>query len=217
MSGTSDALSLIGRIFLAVIFVVSGFGKIGGFEGLVGQIASKGFPAAQVFAVATIVIEIGVGLMLVAGWKARWAAFVLAALYRHREHFLSQLLGNARSAENDAADSIHEESGADRRLVDGDCVWPRTFEYRQALGEHSLQKRGDIADLLFVDRVWHRILMPLDAIAGRGQRIARSGAACEWHDRIGRAVRHEDRHPAHWLRRALERSYLPTADSRTAR
>ena len=51
MSGTSDALSLIGRIFLAVIFVVSGFGKIGGFEGLVGQIASKGFPAAQVFAV----------------------------------------------------------------------------------------------------------------------------------------------------------------------
>ena len=78
MSGTSDALSLIGRIFLAVIFVVSGFGKIGGFEGLVGQIASKGFPAAQVFAVATIVIEVGVGLMLIAGWKARWAAFLLA-------------------------------------------------------------------------------------------------------------------------------------------
>ena len=78
MSGTSDALSLIGRICLAVIFVMSGFSKIGGFEGLVGQIASKGFPAAQVFAVATIVIELGVGLMLVAGWKARWAAFLLA-------------------------------------------------------------------------------------------------------------------------------------------
>ena len=78
MSGTSDALSLIGRIFLAVIFVVSGFTKISGFEGLVGQIASKGFPAAQVFAVATIVIEIGAGLLLIAGWKARWAAFLLA-------------------------------------------------------------------------------------------------------------------------------------------
>ena len=79
MSGTSDALSLVGRIFLAVIFVVSGFGKISGFEGLVGQIASKGFPAAQVFAVATIVIEVGVALMLIAGWKARWAALLLAA------------------------------------------------------------------------------------------------------------------------------------------
>ncbi|MEO8188430.1 MAG: DoxX family protein [Burkholderiaceae bacterium] len=78
MSRTSDALSLIGRIFLAVIFVLSGFGKISGFEGLVGQIASKGFPAAQVFAVATIVIEVGVALLLIAGWKARWAAFLLA-------------------------------------------------------------------------------------------------------------------------------------------
>lgn len=78
MRGTSDALSLIGRIFLAVLFLVTGFGKISGFEGLVGQIASKGFPAAQVFAVATIVIEVGVALMLIAGWKARWAAFLLA-------------------------------------------------------------------------------------------------------------------------------------------
>jgi putative oxidoreductase len=78
MSGTSDALSLIGRILLAAIFVVSGFGKISGFEGLVGQIASKGFPAAQVFAAATIVIEVGAGLMLIAGWKARWAALLLA-------------------------------------------------------------------------------------------------------------------------------------------
>ncbi len=78
MRGTSDALSLIGRILLAAIFVWSGFGKIGGFEGLAGQIASKGFPAAQAFAAATIVIEIGAGLMLVAGWKARWAALLLA-------------------------------------------------------------------------------------------------------------------------------------------
>lgn len=78
MSTYSDALSLIGRIFLAVIFLVSGFGKVGGFEGLVGQIASKGFPVPEAFAVATIVIELGVALMLVVGWKARWAAFLIA-------------------------------------------------------------------------------------------------------------------------------------------
>ncbi|HVG05327.1 MAG TPA: DoxX family protein [Burkholderiaceae bacterium] len=77
-SGASDVLTLIGRIFLAVIFLVSGYSKIGGFEGLVGQIASKGFPAAQAFALTTIVIEIGMGLMLIVGWKARWAAFLIA-------------------------------------------------------------------------------------------------------------------------------------------
>ena len=44
MNAYSDALSLIGRIFLSVIFLVSGFGKIGGFQGVVGAIASKGFP-----------------------------------------------------------------------------------------------------------------------------------------------------------------------------
>ena len=138
MRGTSDALSLIGRILLAAIFVWSGFGKIGGFEGLAGQIASKGFPAAQAFAAATIVIEVGVGLMLVAGWKARWAALLLAAFTAIVTIFFHNYLGRARGAENDAADSIHEESGGDRRPADGDRIRSGTLERRQALGKNSL-------------------------------------------------------------------------------
>ncbi|MBC8119105.1 MAG: DoxX family protein, partial [Burkholderiaceae bacterium] len=65
-------------VMLAAVFVTSGIDKISGFQGLVGAIASKGLPMAEVFAVATIIIEVGVGLLLVAGWKARWAAFVIA-------------------------------------------------------------------------------------------------------------------------------------------
>lgn len=78
MSSSSDTLSLIGRVMLSSVFVTSGIDKISGFQGLVGAITSKGLPMADVLAVATIIIEVGVGLLLVAGWKARWAAFVLA-------------------------------------------------------------------------------------------------------------------------------------------
>ena len=78
MRSSSDALSLIGRVMLAAVFVTSGIGKVSGFQGLVGAITSKGLPMGEVFAVATIIIEVGVALLLVAGWRARWAAFVLA-------------------------------------------------------------------------------------------------------------------------------------------
>lgn len=79
MNSGSATLSLLGRILIAMIFLVSGFGKIGGFQGLISQIASKGFPVPEVFAVTVIVVELAGGLMLVLGWKARWAALALAA------------------------------------------------------------------------------------------------------------------------------------------
>ncbi|MBL8471623.1 MAG: DoxX family protein [Rhodocyclaceae bacterium] len=67
-----------GRILIALIFVLSGFSKITGFEGTVGYIASKGLPLPQLGAVAAIVVELGGGLMLMVGWKARWAALAMA-------------------------------------------------------------------------------------------------------------------------------------------
>ena len=78
--------SLIGRILIALIFVASGASKITGFEQTVGYIASKGLPLPAIAAVAAIVVELGGGLMLIAGWKARWAAaamllFTLAAAF----------------------------------------------------------------------------------------------------------------------------------------
>ena len=65
---------LIGRILLALIFLISGYGKIGGFAGTATYMAGKGIPLAELALVISIVIEIGGGLMLIAGWKARWAA-----------------------------------------------------------------------------------------------------------------------------------------------
>ena len=77
MKNQSDALALAGRILLGSIFVLSGFQKLIGFSGLVGTIAGKGLPMPEVLAVLTVAIELGAGLLLVVGWKARWAAFLL--------------------------------------------------------------------------------------------------------------------------------------------
>jgi putative oxidoreductase len=69
---------LVGRILIAFIFIFAGYGKITGFEGTVGYIASKSLPLPQLAAIGAIIVELGGGLMLVAGWKARWAAAALA-------------------------------------------------------------------------------------------------------------------------------------------
>jgi putative oxidoreductase len=69
--------TLAGRTLLALIFIVSGFGKITGFAGTAGFMASKGMPMAEVLLVGTIAVELLGGLMLLVGWKARWAALAI--------------------------------------------------------------------------------------------------------------------------------------------
>lgn len=66
-----------GRILLALIFLTSGYGKIGGFTGTAGWMTSKGLPMAEVLLAITIVIEIGAALMIIAGYKARLGAAAL--------------------------------------------------------------------------------------------------------------------------------------------
>jgi len=73
-SNVTNAAALAGRILLAVIFVISGYGKIGGFQGVVGYIGSKGLPMPEVLAALTIALELGGGLLLMLGWKVRWVA-----------------------------------------------------------------------------------------------------------------------------------------------
>ena len=79
MTRVQDWAALAGRILLAALFVDAGFGKITGFEGSVGYIRSAGWPMPEVAAVGAIVVELVGGLMLAAGYKARWVALALAA------------------------------------------------------------------------------------------------------------------------------------------
>src|SRR5258706_4548026 len=66
-ANVADAAALIGRILLAVIFIKSGWSKIGGFDQTAAMMASKGLPMAQVLLVITIAIEFGAGILLVIG------------------------------------------------------------------------------------------------------------------------------------------------------
>lgn len=75
--GLANAAALVGRILIAIIFIKAGWGKIGGWEGTAGYMASKGLPLVPVLLAGTILIELGGGLMLALGWKTRWAALVI--------------------------------------------------------------------------------------------------------------------------------------------
>ena len=78
LSPAQNALVLIGRVLVAWLFVPAGFGKIAGFAGTVGYIASKGVPLPELCAAIAIAAELGLGLLLLVGFKARWAALGLA-------------------------------------------------------------------------------------------------------------------------------------------
>ncbi|UUZ64300.1 DoxX family protein [Polaromonas sp. P1-6] len=78
LASLQNPLSLIGRVLLALLFVPAGFGKIGGFAGTAGFIASKGVPLPELAAAAAIGVELGLGLLLLVGFQTRWAALGIA-------------------------------------------------------------------------------------------------------------------------------------------
>ena len=78
MTPLQSTTVLVGRILLGLIFVLSGFAKISGFDGTAGYNASKGLPLPQLLAALTIVVELGGGLALMAGLYTRQAVVALA-------------------------------------------------------------------------------------------------------------------------------------------
>jgi len=77
MNTNRDIAALVARILLTLMFIYSGFGKLTGFDGTVGYVASKGLPMPQLMAIGAILIELGAGLLLLVGYKARWAALAI--------------------------------------------------------------------------------------------------------------------------------------------
>lgn len=68
-------LKLLGRLLIAVMFVIGGIEKIGGYAGTQGYMAAMGVPGGLLPLV--IVLELGGGLAVLCGWQTRVAAFLL--------------------------------------------------------------------------------------------------------------------------------------------
>lgn len=73
-----SVLPLIGRLLLATIFLVSGFGKLMAPSGTIGYIASVGLPLPELAYAGALAAELGGGLLLVLGYRTRWVAAALA-------------------------------------------------------------------------------------------------------------------------------------------
>ncbi|MFD2265214.1 DoxX family protein [Lacibacterium aquatile] len=94
-----------GRLLIAVLFILGGFGKIGAYEGTVGYIASVGLPFPALGYVIALIVELGGGILLLVGFQTRITALILAgfsvatALFFHNQlsdqnqmiHFLKNI------------------------------------------------------------------------------------------------------------------------------
>lgn len=65
-----------GRVLIALMFVMSGFGKIADYAGTQGYMEMMGVPGALLPLV--IALEVGGGLAIIVGWQTRLAALGLA-------------------------------------------------------------------------------------------------------------------------------------------
>ena len=72
-----NPLVVAGRVLLALMFILSGFGKLTDIGGTAGYIASAGLPMAAVLAVIVGLLELLGGLAIAFGFQARWAALAL--------------------------------------------------------------------------------------------------------------------------------------------
>jgi putative oxidoreductase len=68
---------LTGRILLAALFLVAGTRKLMAVAASAGYFGKLGFPIPEVLVWVVIVVELGGALLLILGWHARKAAWLL--------------------------------------------------------------------------------------------------------------------------------------------
>tara|TARA_R110001599_G_scaffold85759_1_gene230165 strand:- start:83790 stop:84197 length:408 start_codon:yes stop_codon:yes gene_type:complete len=79
ISMSNSAILLIGRILLAIIFIMAGLMKLGSVGGTAGYMASMGVPMSGLLVWVVIAVEVLGGIAVLIGFMTAPAAYVLAA------------------------------------------------------------------------------------------------------------------------------------------
>ena len=72
----ANILDLIGRIFISLIFLLSGINKIGNYEGTIEWMESIGIPG--IFLIPAIILEIIAPILIIVGYKVKISASLLS-------------------------------------------------------------------------------------------------------------------------------------------
>ena len=76
MTNLTTLAAPLGRVLLAIMFILSGLQKLGDPAGTMGYMASVGLPGLLLW--PTILLELGGGILLVVGYQTRWVALAFA-------------------------------------------------------------------------------------------------------------------------------------------
>ena len=74
----NSVIILIYRVFLAILFILAGWGKLNGLEGTAQYFGAIGLPMPSVTAVLVGLVEFVGGLAILIGFQTRIAAVVVA-------------------------------------------------------------------------------------------------------------------------------------------
>ena len=72
----TNILDLVGRVFISLVFLLSGINKIGNYEGSIGWMESFGMPG--IFLIPAIILEIVAPILIIIGFKVKIAAALLS-------------------------------------------------------------------------------------------------------------------------------------------
>lgn len=75
---SNNAVLLVARILLAIIFIMAGLQKFGSIGGTAGYIASVGLPASTLLAWLAAIFETVAGIAILVGFQTRNISYLLA-------------------------------------------------------------------------------------------------------------------------------------------